>query len=156
MLDHVISHVWLLHFFTLPPNAKKKTSEYSNFLLLPTAGIKPGSPAQQASVLSITPLPLDRCIGTYRHWYLSCLKNHHHCIECLRRKTSPTYLGIFITTHLRGSTSVGKKSLSAFFVVNTQKNEKGASRKAVTKISIIGIQSSQETSLRSTLFIKKL
>ena len=48
-----------LHFF-LPPYAERENpSEYCTFLL-PTAGIKPGPPAQQASALSITPSPLDR------------------------------------------------------------------------------------------------
>ena len=35
---------------------KKKTSEW--LLALPTAGVEPGPPAQQASMLSNTPLPL--------------------------------------------------------------------------------------------------
>ena len=46
--------------FILPPYAEreKKPSEYGNFLHVPTGGIEPGPPAQQANGLSITPLPL--------------------------------------------------------------------------------------------------
>ena len=57
-LDHV-SGVWL-HFFptTLYPEEEKPSEYCKQTLLLPTAGIEPGPPAQQASVLFITPLPL--------------------------------------------------------------------------------------------------
>ena len=51
------SGIWL-HFFNLQPDPEKKTSEYCNYLLLPTAGIKPGPPAQQASELFFTPILL--------------------------------------------------------------------------------------------------
>ena len=67
-------------FFKLPPYAEreKKPSENNNFLPLPTAGIKPGPPVQQASALSITSLPLghteyplseitSKCIGQRKH-----------------------------------------------------------------------------------------
>ena len=43
--------------FILPPYAEK-SSEYCDFLLLPTAGIEPGPPAQQATAPFITQLPL--------------------------------------------------------------------------------------------------
>ena len=43
--------------FILPPYAEK-SSEYCDFLLLLTAGIEPGPPAEQATALSISPLPL--------------------------------------------------------------------------------------------------
>ena len=42
--------------YHLPP--EKNHLNIAIYLLLPTAGIEPGPPAQQASALSITPLPL--------------------------------------------------------------------------------------------------
>ena len=50
-----------LIFCVLPPYAEgeKKLPEFLHFLLLPTAGIKLRPPGQQASALSITPLPLS-------------------------------------------------------------------------------------------------
>ena len=58
MLDHTNS-VWL-HFFNLPPNTAREKNHLniSLFLVLPMPGIKPRLSAQQASGLSITPLPL--------------------------------------------------------------------------------------------------
>ena len=53
-LDHTI--ISCLAPFILPLYAKKP-SEYCD-LLMPTAGIEPGPPAQQATALSITPLHL--------------------------------------------------------------------------------------------------
>ena len=63
------SHVWL-HFYP-PALCREKPSEYCDFLLLPAAGIEPGPPEQQASALSITPLPLGNpaCIDT-AHYFL--------------------------------------------------------------------------------------
>ena len=49
MLEHPICHVWI-HFFILPPYTREKNH-------LDNAGIVPGSPAPQASTLSITPSP---------------------------------------------------------------------------------------------------
>ena len=40
--------------FNLPPYDERK-NHLNSFLLLPTEGIEPGPPAQQASMLSITP-----------------------------------------------------------------------------------------------------
>ena len=48
MLDEENYHVWL-HF--LAPYAEKKKQSELCKLLLPTAAIKPGLPAQQASAL---------------------------------------------------------------------------------------------------------
>ena len=45
-------------FFILPPYAEKP-SEYCD-LPMPTAGIEPGPPAQQATALSITPLHIGQ------------------------------------------------------------------------------------------------
>ena len=58
MLDHTNS-VWL-HFFNLPSHSKREKNplNISLCLVLPMAGIKPGLCVQQASGLSITPLPL--------------------------------------------------------------------------------------------------
>ena len=64
-LDHANYCVWF-HFCDLPPYAQreKKPSELlQTLMLLPTAGIKPGPPVQQGSVLSITPLPLGPHTG---------------------------------------------------------------------------------------------
>ena len=74
MLDHAISRVWLKFYPTTLCREGEKTSQYCNFFLtfLPTAGIKPGPPAQQASALSITPLPLD-LFGGYAQLLLRCL-----------------------------------------------------------------------------------
>ena len=56
----LIFFVWLLFFWpTTLYRDGEKPSECCT-LLLPTAGIKLRPPAQQASVLSITPLPLGR------------------------------------------------------------------------------------------------
>ena len=60
-LDHADYHVWLL-FGDLPPYVEKenKPSEFlQTFLLMPTVGLKPRPPVQQASALSIAPLPLS-------------------------------------------------------------------------------------------------
>ena len=62
-LGHTISLVWLHFNPTTYAEREKKPSEYCNcFCIKPTAGIEPGPPAQQGSVLSITPLPL----GSYK------------------------------------------------------------------------------------------
>ena len=60
-LDH-LSGVWFRFFFptTLYQEGEKPSEYCKQTLLLPTAGIEPGPPAQQASVLSITPLPLGK------------------------------------------------------------------------------------------------
>ena len=47
-------------------------------LLLPTAGIEPGSPGQQGSALSITPLPL--CISNYPNLAEKMFKSSVHVI----------------------------------------------------------------------------
>ena len=57
MLDHSILVSGSISFKLPPYTEREKPSEYCT-LLLWTAGIKPGPPAQQASALSITPLPL--------------------------------------------------------------------------------------------------
>ena len=54
-LDHA-NISCLARFFILPPYAEKPF-EFCD-LLMPTAGIEPGPPAQQATALSITPLHL--------------------------------------------------------------------------------------------------
>ena len=65
-IDHA-NCVWL-HFFNIPTYTKreKNTSECCT-LLLTTAGIKPGPPMQQASALSITPLPLGPTQNEYEN-----------------------------------------------------------------------------------------
>ena len=76
----------LTPFFNLPLYAQKgeKTSEYSIFLLLPTAGIKPELPAQQASALSITPLPF----GSLLLFVHSSLRTVHRIdAKSLRQQT---------------------------------------------------------------------
>ena len=51
MPDHADYHVWL-HFWNLPPYAKKHLNILPAFLLMPTTGFEPKLPAQQASALS--------------------------------------------------------------------------------------------------------
>ena len=56
---------WITQFLVsgLQPYAKKERTEpfeCCNFLLLLVTGIKPGWPAQQASALSIAPVPLSK------------------------------------------------------------------------------------------------
>ena len=78
----------LTPFFNLPLYAQKgeKTSNYSIFLLLPTAGIKPELPAQQASALSITPLPLGRLL--FHKFVHSSLRTVHRIdAKSLRQQT---------------------------------------------------------------------
>ena len=79
MLDHAISRVWL-HFnpTTLCREGEKTIWILQLFLaFLPKAGIKPGPPAQQASALSITPLPLGisaiRFITSTASFFQNCL-----------------------------------------------------------------------------------
>ena len=61
-------NIWIIApFFSLLPYAEweKNTIWIFQFLILPMTGIEPGPPVQQASALSITPLPLGHKTKCY-------------------------------------------------------------------------------------------
>ena len=74
------------------PRGRKNHLNIATFLHMPTAGIEPGPPAQQAVALSITPLPLGQLLLVRTHPLLAKLAFQPYRIKNYRW-LAPNLLG---------------------------------------------------------------